>query len=344
MYYITSYNRFGQKYTSEKEERPNLQGNPNLDLNQLSFWNRPALTPNEEIYQTFRIPKASGGFREINAPHWKLKERQRELVKYMQEHLHILESPWAFAYTKGLSALDALKKHQDNHSKWFLKIDIKDFFPSCTVNVVESNLSKLFPICSWLEIDRDALFDTLRDNVYHNGCLPQGGVTSPYLSNLIMVPYDYQIHKLLKTAANFKKQKYVYTRYADDILISAKNKFEWQTIVNEIQNIFGTDFTLKREKTRYGSSSGRNWNLGTMLNAENNITIGYKAKEEWKRKMMEIIIRNSNNESINLVEKQHLSGILAYYKSIEPGYFNYLNRHYLEKYNQSFEQIIKPIY
>ena len=42
MYYITSYNRFGQKYTSEKEERPNLQGNPNLDLNQLNFWDRPA--------------------------------------------------------------------------------------------------------------------------------------------------------------------------------------------------------------------------------------------------------------------------------------------------------------
>jgi len=344
MYYITSYNRFGGKYTSEKEEKPRLLGNPNLDLHLLPFCNTPHLTTEERQYQTFRIPKASGGFREINAPHWRLKERQRELVKHMQEHLHILESPWAFAYTKGLSALAALKKHQENQSKWFLKIDIKNFFPSCTISTVENNLSQIFPICSWISSNKELLFSILREHVYHNGCLPQGGVTSPYLSNLIMTPYDYQIHKLLKTAAGFKKQKYIYTRYADDILISAKNKFEWQTIANLIQNIFGTTFELKTEKTRYGSSSGRNWNLGAMLNTENNITIGYRAKEEWKRKMMETIIKHTNNEPISLAEKQNLSGVLAYYKSIEPDYFVYLNKHYFEKYNQNFEQIIKPIY
>ena len=214
-----------------------------------------------------------------------------------------MESPWAFAYTKGISALDALKKHQTNQSKWFLKIDIKNFFPSCTKPTVEEMLSKIFPICSWTELDRTAFFDTLNQYIYYNNSLPQGAVTSPYLSNLVMTPFDYKIRTLLKEATNFKKQKYVYTRYADDILISAKNQFEWQTILTAIQNILNPYFELKTEKTRYGSSSGRNWNLGAMLNASNNITIGYRAKEEWKRKMMDIIIRHHNNENIPLEEK-----------------------------------------
>ena len=107
------------------------------------------------------------------------------------------------------------------------------------------------------------------------------------------------------------------------------------------KEIFGNKFIIKAEKTRYGSSSGRNWNLGCMLNKDNNITIGYKQKEEWKRKMMDIIIRYNNNEPITLEEKQQLLGKLAYYKMIEPDYFNYLNQHYQEKYNTNFETILK---
>lgn len=343
MYYITSYNRFGLKYTSKKQEKPLLYTHSHSNLNQLNFFNLPELTETEKQYTTFRIPKASGGYREINAPSNMLKDRQREIVNHMQNRLHILESPWSYAYVKGISALDAIKLHQINKSKWFLKIDIKNFFPSCTTEVVTKSLLSIFPICSWPEPEQAAFIQILDKYIYYNNYLPQGGVTSPYLSNIVMTSIDYKIHKLLQDASTFKKQKYVYTRYADDILISAKGQFEWKTITDEIQIILNPYFTLKREKTRYGSSSGRNWNLGTMLNADNNITIGYKAKEEWKREMMSIIIRYTNNEYIPLEEKQHLLGILAYYKSIEPDYFKYLNKHYLEKYNQNFELIIKTM-
>ena len=67
----------------------------------------------------------------------------------------------------------------------------------------------------------------------------------------------------------------------------------------------------------------------------------FKQKGEWKRKVMEIIIRHNNNENIPLEEKQQLMGKLAYYKMIEPDYFNYLNQHYQEKYNTNFETILK---
>jgi hypothetical protein len=36
---------------------------------------------------------------------------------------------------------------------------------------------------------------------------------------------------------------------------------------------------IKAKKTRYGSIAGSNWNLGLMLNKDNNITVGYEKKK-----------------------------------------------------------------
>ena len=343
MYFITHYNRFGKRYTSVKTEKPTLKttNTVHFSYGATGINNTPPLTEEDFNYTTFRIPKASGGFRTITAPSEKLKVKQRAILNYLKNQCHIIESPWAYAYVTNTCAVDALKKHQENHSKWFLKIDIKDFFPSCTYQVVTESLQKIYPICSWPAHEQYSFLNMLYMYCYKDEALPQGAVTSPFLSNITMIPYDYAIFQLLKKAETFKKQKYIYTRYADDILISAKTEFDYQKIVNRTQEIFGNKFIIKAEKTRYGSSSGRNWNLGCMLNKDNNITIGYKQKEEWKRKMMDIIIRHNNNENIPLEEKQQLMGKLAYYKMIEPDYFNYLNRHYQEKYNTNFETILK---
>ena len=62
---------------------------------------------------------------------------------------------------------------------------------------------------------------------------------------------------------------YVYTRYADDILISSKSNFNWQELVNTLKGVLQPQFTIKDEKTRYGSTAGRNWNLGLMVNKDN---------------------------------------------------------------------------
>lgn len=343
MYYITFYDRIGRKYISEKETIPILRTTNTVHFNvaQCGINNVPPLTEEQRQYHTFRIPKASGGFRTISAPSETMKTIQRGLVDYLQTKCNLLESPWAFAYTKGHCAVDALKKHQNNFSKWFLKLDIKDFFLSCKSEVVTDSLKKIYPICSWTNEEQDNFFSVLDRFCYLDNALPQGAVTSPFLSNLTLLPYDYAIFQLLKKAETFKKQQYVYTRYADDILISAKTPFEFQEIANKIQEIFGENFKLKTEKTRYGSSSGRNWNLGCMLNAKNHITIGYRQKEDWKHIMMDIIIRFRNNEPISLEEKQQLQGKLAYYKMIEPAYFDYLNQHYQTKYQANFEEILK---
>lgn len=342
MYYKTHYNRFGKRYTTQTENKPILLAyTPRFKNTDITHVCSPILTPEETNYTTFNIPKASGGYRTIETPSLALKQKQRCILELLRDKYKLLESPWAYAYIKQTAALDALKEHQKNISKYFLKLDIKDFFPSCTTEIVINTLKQLFPICAWKPEEQTELEDLIKKYCFLNNRLPQGAVTSPFLSNLTLIPYDYEIHKLLQKAETFKKQKYIFTRYADDILISAKQPFEWQKIVQQIQEIFGNNFTIKKEKTRYGTSTGRNWNLGCMLNKDNNITIGYRQKEAWKHTMMDIIIRFNNKQIITKEEKQELQGKLAYYKMIEPDYFNYLNRHYLQKYKQNFELILK---
>ena len=342
-YYITSYTRFNKRYTTLTTTKPTLRqtNTVRFNINQTGLHQTQPLSQEDFHYTVFRIPKASGGFRTITAPSENLKTKQRLILDYLKNKCKIIESPWAYAYVTNTCTVDALKEHQNNQSKWFLKIDIKDFFPSCTKQIVTKSLKSIYPICAWEQEEQDTFFNMLDTYCYNNNALPQGAVTSPFLSNITMLPYDYAIFQLLKKAETFKKQKYIYTRYADDMIISAKTKFNYRSIIEGITQILNEAFTINSEKTRYGSSSGRNWNLGCMLNRSNNITIGFRAKEAWKRTMMDIIIRHSNNETITLEEKQVLAGKLAYYKTIEPAYFEYLNRHYLEKYNANFEQILK---
>ena len=71
------------------------------------------------LYRTFHIPKKSGGgLREINAPNDELMEALREL-KYILEHkFYALYHTSAYAYVRGRSTMDCVRKHQSNEPFW----------------------------------------------------------------------------------------------------------------------------------------------------------------------------------------------------------------------------------
>src|SRR5574344_1146649 len=83
------------------------------------------------LYEDCYIPKKSGGFRKLSIPNDSFKTLLTAFSLELQD-IHILEHNAAYAYVKGRSTIDAVKKHQENNSYWFLKIDLKDFFPGCT--------------------------------------------------------------------------------------------------------------------------------------------------------------------------------------------------------------------
>ena len=84
------------------------------------------------LYHTFHIPKSSGGLRRIDAPTPELMNALRELRTLFEMYMFALYHTTAFAYVRGRSTIDALKRHQRNESKWFLKLDFSDFFGSTT--------------------------------------------------------------------------------------------------------------------------------------------------------------------------------------------------------------------
>lgn len=290
----------------------------------------------ENYYYSFKIPKRSGGLRTINAPVDEFKEALSKVKDIFEYQIKCLPHNSAFAYIKHKSVEDAIVKHQQNKSQWFLKIDLKDFFPNCTPEFIFKQLMQLYPFYYMGEESQIRLQKIINICCLNNG-LPQGTPMSPLLTNLVMVPYDYAINKHLK---RFENNHFVYTRYADDILISSKSAFNWRTIQDTLTEML-VPFEINTTKTRYGSRAGSNWNLGLMLNKDNNITIGHQKKKTINAMLNNFLKDGSENIRWPKEDIYHLQGLLSYLNHIEPGYYSYIANKYSKKYNIKLKTAFK---
>ena len=294
------------------------------------------------LYHTFHIPKSSGGLRRIDAPLPELMNALRELKTLFETHMFALYHTTAFAYVRGRSTVDAIKRHQRNESKWFLKLDFANFFGSTTPTFVLDMMSQIFPFSEMVKYPagRDALTKSLSLCFLNNG-LPQGTPISPFITNVMMIALD---HKISNSLRSFDNRRFVYTRYADDLLISCKIDFDKDSVQRFVIDAlaeFNAPFSIKQEKTRYGSAAGRNWNLGLMLNKENQITIGHKRKKEFKA-MLETYMRDRKTDKAwDRHDIQVLGGLISYYRMVEKDYIDFLLRQYGEKHGEDIEKAIK---
>ncbi len=297
------------------------------------LWNKHKDTIEDE-YVTFKIPKRTHGFRTINAPKDELKEDQRRAASIITDYLTVLPHDSAWAYIKNRDVVGAMKEHVSNKSRWYLKIDLHDFFGSCNTQFVTSQLLKVYPFCYYEEPSIQEAVNNLVKLGILNGSLPQGTPLSPILTNLVMVEYDYKINKMLYALTKdtpLMKQRYVYTRYADDIIISARNKFDYRIILKALNKLFkDTPLSINKEKTRFGSNSGRNWNLGVMCNKENNITVGYRRKQEIKAATHNYMTAPDDWKRKDL---QWLLGQYSWIHNVEPEYYSHLIEYFNKKYN-----------
>lgn len=296
------------------------------------------------LYNTFPIPKKTGGIRVINAPVPALMEALRELKGIFENQMFALYHTSAFAYIEKRSTISSLKRHQQNESRWFLKTDFSDFFGSTTPAFLMNMLSMIFPFSEVVKEPggADVLARAL-DLCFLDGGLPQGTPISPMLTNLMMIPIDHRLYNCLReyVSKDGWRRNYVYTRYADDILISCKQHFDHEEIVGFINSTlsgFRAPFKIKDEKTRYGSRSGSNWNLGLMLNKDNNITIGYKNKNRFRAMISNYVLCRAEGKNWDLHEVQVLRGLTNYYLMVEEDWVKDLLSNYGEKYHINIMQ------
>lgn len=294
------------------------------------------------LYETFHIPKKSGGLRRIDAPKPELMNALRNLKTIFEEDFHALYHTSAFAYVKNRCTVDAVKRHQKNNSKWFGKLDLHDFFGSTTLDYVIKMFSMVFPFSEIVKFPNgEAELRKALDLAFLNGGLPQGTPLSPLITNVMMIPVDY---KLANAFRDFDKQRFIYTRYADDFIISSKVDFDVhrvEKLVVDTLHEFGAPFTINESKTRYGSSAGRNWNLGVMLNKDNEITVGHKKKRQFQSMLYNYITDKRKGISWPREDVQIMQGLHSYYRMVEPETIDAIVKHTNEKMETDVLRLIK---
>lgn len=293
------------------------------------------------LYRHFSIPKKTGGLRPIDAPCDELKLALSELAMILKDKFGILHHTAAFAYVQGRSTVQEVRKHQVNESNWFYKTDVSGFFPSTTLEFVVRMMAMIFPaseICKDKEGKKE--LEKALSLGFLNGVLPQGTPLSPFLITAACIPID---HKIFNDLAH---KRFVYTRYADDIHISCKQKFDPDKMTEYIRGVFkefGAPWVLKPEKTRYGSRNGRNFLLGLCLNSYNNISVGHRAKKIFKAMTTNLIMDYKHGKPWPMDDVQQYTGLLSYYKMVEKDYFNSLIKHFEDKFNVNVNDIIKVL-
>lgn len=317
---ITTY--YGQELYNKR--------NPVLympDMDYVTEWDT------SKMYKHFEIPKKSNPKkkRPIDAPDEKLKAVQTMYKHLIEDSLKVLPHKAAHAYTEKQSIVTNSEQHQKNESKWFLHLDLKDFFNSINGEWLRKMMLEVYPF--------PFIPENHLNNIIHlallNNELPQGSVLSPTLTNIVMVPID---HEITETLHNYndshgKKYHYVYTRYADDITISCKYKFDFREIIEVIKDIFKeweAPFTINDEKTRFTSTSGKNYNLGLIINKDNKISAGHERNNKFRAMIYNFC---TVGEEWDRHDVQRMLGLISYYKSFEPDFVNKVIAKYNNKFN-----------
>lgn len=170
------------------------------------------------FYSQYEIPKKEGT-RTISAikKDSELYVLQKNLCKYFLDDV-LLPTP-AVGFVKNESYISYLSPHVGK--RFFLRIDIKDFFGSISKAVIRKTFAEFFSSDDKEALNTFAQLCTLDDS------LPQGAITSPVISNIAFRFVDQRILKYCQSFDDIyennriKKESISYTRYADDLLFSS---------------------------------------------------------------------------------------------------------------------------
>lgn len=174
----------------------------------------------DTAYTTWSIPKGNGALREIATPCDPLKNIQRRILDRILYRIPVSNA--AHGFVPGRSIVTNAQYHLHTAEAIF-NLDLKDAFPSVHAERVKHIYVRYakIPLKHLGEPVAPAVLDEVIDALVqlttYRQCLPQGGPCSGYLLNLACITLDKNIYRLLRNHG----ESYRYTRYADDITISA---------------------------------------------------------------------------------------------------------------------------
>lgn len=226
--------------------------------------------------------KRHGKCRLIEAPKYRMREIQRELLRSILNHVPVHDAAHGFRQNR------SIKSHAAPHigTAVVLKMDLEDFFPS----IVPSRLLRILMHVGYTETVAEILtslccnhtpheiltsFPHTEDRnqrrrtqlLYCRPHFPQGAPTSPAIANICSFRLDSRLAGLARSA------NAAYTRYADDLLFSGGDEFagsidRFKTAVAVI--VIEEGFVVNHHKTRVMKRSVRQQAVGLVLNEKLN--------------------------------------------------------------------------
>jgi RNA-directed DNA polymerase len=219
-------------------------------------------------YRRFTIPKRTGGERVISAPRARLKKLQHWVLENILAHVAL--HPAAHGFVPGKSTVSNAVPHLK--SAIVINVDLKDFFPTVTYRRIKGLFAKLGYseevatvlglLCSEPEITQTSL-DGITYYVARTGRrLPQGAPTSPAITNILCRRLDARV------AGYASKRGYTFTRYADDLTMSTKDKnAKVGSALAFLRRVAAAEgFAVHPEKVRVVRSGGRQEVTGVVVN------------------------------------------------------------------------------
>jgi RNA-directed DNA polymerase len=257
------------------------------------------------LYKHYTIPKRTGGERHIYHPAPRLKALQRWCVRAIIRDLPV--SRIATGYRRGVSIRDNARIHAG--SRFILKMDLKDFFPS----ICKRDLIERLQSVGLSTYDAEVVSMIC----FRRGALTIGAPSSPAISNAVMLDIDDKI------SAYCIKHGISATRYADDFTFSSNNREVLEDCIREVTYICEKSNSPKVHiNTRKTSLIGKGSHqkvTGLTLTTDGNVSIG----REKKREIRSLYYRRKNN-TLPADLEGYLDGWLAYIKSVEPSFYNKL--------------------
>lgn len=276
----------------------------------------------ENLYQTFDIPKKSGGVRHIHAPKKELKQIQRKLADALYEYEekigaeNKINKNISHAFEKQKSFITNAKVHRNK--RFVINIDLKDFFDSFHFGRIRGYFIKN----KNYELSEEVA-TTIAQIACYNSRLPQGAPSSPIITNIICNIFDMRLLNLSR------KYKLNYTRYADDLTFSTndknfliKEKVFFEDLLKEITR---AGFNINSKKTRIQYKDSHQEVTGIVVNKKLNVNKNYykqtRAMAQQLYKTGEFFIDKELKGTVNQLE----------------GRFSFINQ--LDKYNNELSGI-----
>lgn len=233
----------------------------------------------EHYYKEVLIPKKSGGMRQLCVPNRQLKAVQSWILQNILYKLH--SNVASKGFERGSSIKDNVIPHIG--ATHIVKVDLKDFFTT----IKSKNIFLTFKTIGY----NNQISKLLTLLCSYKSYLPQGSPASPKLANLICHRLDARISRYVE------KSDITYTRYADDITLSAYSPQKICAAYKFIQKVISEEnFILNIKKTRFVGPTRRKKITGLVI-SEKKSGIGRIEYRNMRKILHELFLKSRSDYS-----------------------------------------------